>query len=1012
MYFLSRIWFELIINPLNASFGQIDNDVKNKLQSLITKHGGEHVTFIPKNVTHLILGEAIGQKYDAARKSNIKIMKEDWVYDSAKCGYPLMEFDYLFEPTNTQPKKFDFSLYDDLLELSQQTDQTRLRSQIASAVDQPSSQINSQISSEIGSQINTQITSQATNRSQIITQLALSTQQSTQTDHLKPLAPEPGKTYCVKSKTELAKSNSTDNTTKRTAFSVLTSSLNANKQKATLNPEDELEKLVNQLNNYKSSTFDGCEFYIFDNFQQNIKTLLKRCITLQNGTTSTSLRQSVSHVIVKDDSTEDERMKLNRELDKFDITIQQVNLKWIIQCSKSNKLIPLIKVPSLSESPTNKEQISLSQQSSQRPVSQQQRRTRFGRHSIHNNQPISQQLPIRELRPSRTDDIFSDYTNLESNIAYNSQVSKCALDLDLMAKEERPLYKCILTFTSYTVTLKDELTKIAQRLGATCQLDFVKTNKSQNNKQKNTHLVLEEAKGDKYHKAIKWNVHVVNQNWLKKCEELVKRVDEKDYPPKQVETDSNAKQSTENRQRQNSGSIVSSASSATSTETADSISNRLSQTVNVPMVTSSNQDQNLSVPGLSQTVQSKLDNLKTILNTDERSALLNKTLVADDNPETNTNANFKIDILNDDRTRFKNNAEMPSIPIAWNDHRTTKQNNNENTSLSLPTILQNQTVNQTTFNQTINQTKSRSNCEQVSMIRSKLIEPEQIESFQVFEDNSTIVEPTPKQQQYACRFQFIGYSPQEKQIFAKQLSKFNINVIMDDSLDYDYVITERNKFLKNECFFISMAKGKWILHPDFYSTTLELGRLPNPEEYEWGSSQKYLQTLDSKYVQLAKACRYWRKKIADTKRFAFTGQTLLVVSVNAKNYSSIIQNGGGKALIAELHIDNRENYASVLGDLYQRLKQGTISNLNYVLINYKKRERDYLNLLHLIRPIEQLGIKCLHIDYLSLFLVSEFNLNFRSVLIDPSSSAPNLKRSLNMSDDSTTSTNKIPRIKS
>lgn len=1004
----------------HSLYQKIQEEVKTELQNLISKNGGENVEFRPKIVTHLLVGEAQGPKYDWAKKElTIRIMKQEWIYESVKNGYPMLEYDYLFEPSNTQPQKFDFLRYNEILnnspsnnsqpsQHSQSIEQARVQSlQISSMIASP----NLQISSQIDSEINTPMI----NGSQIVTPQMDSSQESTQKDNLKPQVPEPGKTYCVKSKAELAKSDSSDNTTKRTAFSVLTSSQNANKIKTAVNVEEELEQLANQLINCKSSIFDGCEFYIYDNFQQNIKVLLKRCITLQHGTISTSLRQSVTHVIVKEESAEPERKKLKSELVEFDHTINQVTLKWIIQCLKSNKLVPLIN--NQIESPTNKEQRSFSQQSVQRSISQAQKRLpRFPRHNSSHNPPTSQKLPIREIQPSRTENLFDDYSdasNIQSNVVDSSQTqTRNVFDLDLMRREEKPLYGCVLTFSSYTVALKDELTGIAKRLGASCQSDFVKNNKPDVNKQKNTHLVCEYARGDKYEKAKKWGVFVVNQHWLRNCQHKVQRLNESKYLPKEVDntdkrllgqmTNLNIQRTNSNPSDcpQSSGSIISSSSSSAANGENDQ-KYSLSQTVNVPIIQGNQNFRDIRVPGSNQTVESKLENLKTILNTNEPTIAFNKTLAPESNLGTIKNMkDMKIDILNDDRSCLQNKAMMPSIPIAWDDHRT-KEHSIDNTSFGLQANLKNATTmmppDQTTINQTTIST---------SIIhRDKLIE-KQNEPFQVFEDNSTIDESTKSQR----KFCFIGYNAEERRIFAKELSKLNITLSTDGLLDHDYVITQDNKLIKNECFFISIAQGKWILHPDFYHKTIELGRIPNPEEYEWGSAERYMKRLDRKYQQLAKACRYWRMKVAQTKTPAFSGHNAMVVSRAAKNYANIILNGGGRALIAELQSDSAESYALTLSELYKQLSQNSITNLDYILINYKKKERDNLRLLELIKPFEALNIRCLQIDYLSLFLVSNEKLDYKGILVNPDV-APhiNLKRSLNTSDDSSVISRKMPR---
>lgn len=160
--------------------------------------------------------------------------------------------------------------------------------------------------------------------------------------------------------------------------------------------------------------------------------------------------------------------------------------------------------------------------------------------------------------------------------------------------------------------------------------------------------------------------------------------------------------------------------------------------------------------------------------------------------------------------------------------------------------------------------------------------------------------------------------------------------------------------------------------------------------------------MDSKFVQLAKSCRYWRMKVKSTGKFAFAGQKLIIVSVNALNYASIITNGGGSAIPIELKMETKENYETILTELYHKLKNGKFGSINYILINFKKNKKDELELIKLIKPIEDIKFTCLTIDYLSLYLVSDANLKINNVRINPLPS-PKKKRALdNCNDDKQT----------
>lgn len=231
-------------------------------------------------------------------------------------------------------------------------------------------------------------------------------------------------------------------------------------------------------------------------------------------------------------------------------------------------------------------------------------------------------------------------------------------------------------------------------------------------------------------------------------------------------------------------------------------------------------------------------------------------------------------------------------------------------------------------------------------------------------------------------FCFVGYSPQEKQTFTVELAKIGIKVCQDGH-EFDYLITNKKRLIKTALLFVSIAKGRWICHPDFYYQTLKLGAPPDPEQYEWGSNEQHLNQLEPRLVPLAKACRYWRLKVAETGQFAFHDQSHVVVSMSADNYASILQNGGGLVAAVDLESESKESYASALTKLYEMLKDGTLY-VQYVLINVKRRDRARLCDLATIQRIEEdLKVKCLAIDYLSLYLVHPDQLDLDRLLLNP-----------------------------
>lgn len=232
-------------------------------------------------------------------------------------------------------------------------------------------------------------------------------------------------------------------------------------------------------------------------------------------------------------------------------------------------------------------------------------------------------------------------------------------------------------------------------------------------------------------------------------------------------------------------------------------------------------------------------------------------------------------------------------------------------------------------------------------------------------------------------FCFVGYSSQEKLTFAKKLAEIGIKVDLDGH-EYDYLITCEDKLTKCAALFVAIAKGRWVCHPEFYRQTLSLGAPPDPEQFEWGSNEQYLHQLEPRYVPLARSCRYWRLKVAETGQFAFHNQSHVIVSVGAENYASILSNGGGLVVsTVELASKSKESYKNALTKLFEMLKDGTLF-AEYVLINVKRKDCPRLCDLGPIQRIEEeLKVKCLAIDYLSLFLVEANKLNINNLLLNP-----------------------------
>jgi len=108
------------------------------------------------------------------------------------------------------------------------------------------------------------------------------------------------------------------------------------------------------------------------------------------------------------------------------------------------------------------------------------------------------------------------------------------------------------------------------------------------------------------------------------------------------------------------------------------------------------------------------------------------------------------------------------------------------------------------------------------------------------------------------------------------------------------------KVSRSEKMLGSVAAGKWVLHPDYVTSSLAAGRWLAEEQYEWGNPEmQYLENSSSTEVKLAKAARKWRVANSDgADAGAFSGiQAILHMPLQKKGpFSRLIESGGGTVL--------------------------------------------------------------------------------------------------------------------
>lgn len=96
-------------------------------------------------------------------------------------------------------------------------------------------------------------------------------------------------------------------------------------------------------------------------------------------------------------------------------------------------------------------------------------------------------------------------------------------------QSSEPLQGCVVAISSYTGYERNFLSNLIQRLGAVLQDQFAKKCCPEKNILASTHLVSLEASGKKYAAALKWNIPVVDKEWLLDCARTGNMVSERHY---------------------------------------------------------------------------------------------------------------------------------------------------------------------------------------------------------------------------------------------------------------------------------------------------------------------------------------------------------------------------------------------------------------------------------------------------------------------------------------------------
>lgn len=103
----------------------------------------------------------------------------------------------------------------------------------------------------------------------------------------------------------------------------------------------------------------------------------------------------------------------------------------------------------------------------------------------------------------------------------------CWLARPIELPEEELLINCCISVSGYVGVERECITHLCQSLGAKCQDHFAR--RSGKNVEGSTHLIVNYPTGTKYNAAKKWGIPAVGKEWVFACITLGKRVPEEEY---------------------------------------------------------------------------------------------------------------------------------------------------------------------------------------------------------------------------------------------------------------------------------------------------------------------------------------------------------------------------------------------------------------------------------------------------------------------------------------------------
>jgi hypothetical protein len=527
---------------------QIEN--REYIKSIVEENGGKYEgTYYKEHTTHLVLGQATGDKFKFARKqAKVKIVKLAWIEQSVEKGYLLPEDDFLW------------------VDNTKKSISTRIS--VASRLPDPNPEECSANTFVVEDTMDrtTPSIEQSTNAPLFFNRNFLSAAvNSCQLN-------DTNKLNCdVRDKPSKSASNPC-------AFEMLQSrsSVSSTTKKKTL--AEQLQVILNQSSKRQSSTFDGCDFYLIG-CPSDLMVLLKKCLAGSGGNVSSSLRSSVTHIVYGTETTGKEHDECDKHIQGSDQNIFKYDFDWLLNCLRQNKLINVQSNPTPDSQVRQTDSVLTNSQQScetsnvsivSSTTSQRKSRVYERLDETENedtnflNEYLSQKSttslsntttlikpsvtissPCRSAPTDRQDSTFvTKITPMKSlistprfeipstsRIELSSRISpdkSCTISQcpEMFAV---PLEGCVITFSGYNEDEREQYKTIARNLGAVCQDVFSLRTHPKQDVQANTHLICDQREGLKYEKSVLWKLFSVDKRWLLDCQKQKKRLDESAY---------------------------------------------------------------------------------------------------------------------------------------------------------------------------------------------------------------------------------------------------------------------------------------------------------------------------------------------------------------------------------------------------------------------------------------------------------------------------------------------------